>query len=112
MARSTQQEIFEGLKASFNASIPSGVTIAERAVSRALAGRNADPKWIKKNFSVLVDKVQIDAYRVYLEAEKSAARAAFDRTFLPLLNGTAGPKDMVKLLGDNFYSLDKFFLSL
>jgi hypothetical protein len=112
MDRFTQQEIFEQLKASFNARIPSGMTIAERAVSRALAGRNADPKWIKKHFSVLVAKVQSDAYRVYLDAEKSAAREAFDRTFLPLLNGTAEPRDIVNLLGDNFFSLDKFFLSL
>jgi hypothetical protein len=112
MARSTQHEILEHLKASFNANIPTGVTIAERAVSRALAGRKADPKWIKKNFSELVNKVQIDAYRVYLEAEKSAARKAFSTAFLVRLNSSAKPKDVIKLLGDNFYSLDKFFLSL
>lgn len=112
MAISTQEQLSKQLVASFKASVPSGITIAERAINQALAGRKADPKWIKKNFSKLIDKVQIDAYRVYLEAEKSAARKAFGKIFLPRLRKTATPKDVIKLLGDNFYALDKFFLSL
>ncbi|HEY2497434.1 MAG TPA: type II restriction endonuclease [Candidatus Angelobacter sp.] len=112
MASSTQAQVLEQLKASFYGAIPSGITIAERAVSRALAGRRADPKWIKRNFSTLVEQVQKDAYRVYLEAEKSAARKAFTSTFLPRITKTANPKEVILMLGNNFYALDKFFLSL
>lgn len=112
MANSNQEQIIEQLKASFDATIPSGITIAERAVSRALTGHRADPKWIKKNFSTLVEKVQVDAYQVYLEAEKFAARKAFAGTFLPRINKSANPKEVIQWLGNNFYALDKFFLGL
>jgi hypothetical protein len=112
MVVSAQESLREQLIASFKASIPSGLTIAERAIDRATARRKADPKWIKRNFSKLIEQVQVDAYRVYLEAEKSAARKAFAKTFLPQLRKTASPEEVIKLLGDNFYALDKFFLSL
>jgi hypothetical protein len=112
MAKASQEDVFVQLKTSFRASIPTGITIAERAVRRALVGHERDAKWIKKNFSALVEKVQKDAYKVYVEAEKAAGRNALADAFLPQLKKNARPPEVIQLLSDNFYALDRFFLTL
>jgi hypothetical protein len=45
---------------------------ATAAVNRALFGRDGDDAWIRQNFSVLVENVQVDAYAEYLTAQEIA----------------------------------------
>jgi hypothetical protein len=71
-----------------------------------------DNVWIRQNFSNLVEHVQIDAYREYLAAEQSAGSKALSDVFLPLIGEHATAAQMVGVLGQYFYALDRFFLGL
>jgi hypothetical protein len=112
MRAPTDEEIKERLKEEFNRRITSGQAIATRAVARALAGRDNDAAWIKTNFSALVEQVQIDAYRDYLESEKDAGREAMAAVFVPMVGNPSTGEDGVRLVGGYFYALDRFYLGL
>lgn len=105
-------EVLKLLKKAFARHIPSGHTIAAAAVRNAIAGHENDPGWIKSNFSILVESVQIAAYETYLEVEKRIGQAALSEVFLPLLSEHATASDALRIVGENFYALDKFFLGL
>lgn len=106
------QDVDAALSQAFRRRIPSGGTIASRAVREGLAGHEEDPVWVKKNFSKLVERVQIAAYEAYLEEEQKAGKEALAEAFLPLVKPGAGPTDVVHLMGDYFFALDRFFLRL
>lgn len=106
------QDTHELLRAAFRRRIPTGNIIAARAVARALAGHDGDDAWIRQNFSDLVERVQVDAYEEYVAAEQLAGSRAIADVFLPLIGEQATAAQMVDVLGEYFYSLDKFFLGL
>lgn len=108
----TTEEIHAALKAVFQAQIPSGSSIAAKAVAQGLAGHEKDIKWIRENFSILVEHVQVDAYHAYLKAEQDAGSKALASVFLGLAGTNATGKEVVGILGNYFYSLDRFFLGL
>jgi len=95
-----------------NLYLPKGEKICKDAMNLVLGNKKSNKSWIKKNFSDIVEKVQSEAYRLYLEAEKPAAIAAFRKTFGPLLKKDATAEDFFRLIENNFFALDKFFLSL
>ena len=105
-------QVHELLRRAFLRSIPSGNEIAARAVHNALADRVGDDAWIRQNFSNLVEHVQIDAYEEYRAAEQVAGSMALAEVFLPLIGEHADARQMVDVLGQYFYSLDRFFLGL
>jgi hypothetical protein len=92
--------------------IPSGPTIAAKAVAAGLVGHEENAAWIKRNFSKLVERVQIDAYNLYLAEEGEAGSKALVEAFLPLVPANAKPADVVHLVGSYFPSLDRVFLRL
>jgi hypothetical protein len=106
------EQVHELLRKAFLKSIPSGNQIAATAVHKALADREADDEWVRQNFSNLVEHVQIDAYQEYLAAEKVAGSKALADVFLPLIGEHADARQMVDVLGQYFYALDRFFLGL
>jgi hypothetical protein len=110
----TDQELqtFEELKRVFRSEIPSGKAIATDAVRHALGNKKATPKWVKKNFSVLVESIQADAYERYLIAERKAWKKTFAVVFGPLHGKCTTPGEVADLISGNFYALDRFFLSL
>ena len=65
-----------------------------------------------RNFSNLVEHVQVDAYQEYLAAEQIAGSRALSDVLLPLIGEHATAKQSVDVLGEYFYALDRFFLSL
>jgi len=114
MTLATDQELqtYEELRSAFRSEIPSGKAIANDAVKRALRNNKASAEWVKKNFSVLVESIQADAYERYLVAERKAWKKTFAAVFGPLHGKCTTPGEVAELISDNFYALDKFFLSL
>jgi hypothetical protein len=64
------------------------------------------------NFSNLVEPVQVDAFEAYLAAEQIAGSRALADVFLPVIGEQANAAQMVGILGQYFYALDRFFLGL
>jgi hypothetical protein len=91
--------------------IPSGRAIADAAITDALVGYDGDIQRIKENFSVLINDVQIDAYRLYQAAESDAAGKAIMKVMRPLVAGTTAD-DAFSYLSGKFAILDRFSLSL
>jgi len=77
-----------------------------------LGKRATDKQWIKSNFSKLIEEIQLKAYELYQNAERPAAAQAFREVFSALLPKTPNSEDFFKLLNDNFWVLDRFFLGL
>jgi hypothetical protein len=110
LATEQEHHTYEDLKRVFKSDIPSGKSIATAAVRHALKKRNA--VWVKKNFSVLVESIQEDAYQRYLSVERKAWKKTFAAVFGPLHGGCTTPGEVADLICGNFYALDKFFLGL
>lgn len=105
-----QEEILATLKGRFN--VPGGMEICTDAM-RVLLGDNADnQEWIKANFSTLVNDIQIAAYERYLSLETPAAAYAIRRTFSELLPANASAEDLFKVIEENIWVFDRFFLGL
>jgi len=103
-------ENLQQLKTVFNAEVPSGSTIALASIRDTLSKKNSH--WVKRNFSQLVQSIQIEAYERYLAYEKIGWQAAFTSVFGPLLHGCSSSEELAAIIIDNFYTLDKFFLGL
>jgi hypothetical protein len=108
----SSEDVHDLLRKALQRKIPSGNQIAATAVQKALAGTDVDDAWIRQNFSSLVEHVQIDAYEEYLAAEQKAGSQALSDVFLPVIGENATAKEMVAVLGQYFYALDRFFLGL
>ena len=105
-----EEQVLEKLKKAF--SVPGGGEITTKAMCEVLGAKAADKQWIKSNFSNLVEEIQLKAYAHYQSAERPAAAKAFRKVFSELLPKTPNPEDFFKLLDDNFWVLDRFFLGL
>lgn len=112
MATDQELQTYEELRSVFRSEIPSGKDIANDAVKHVLRNKKASPEWVKKNFSALVESIQEDAYERYLLAERKAWKTTFATVFGPLHGKCTTPGEVADLISDNFYALDKFFLSL
>ncbi|GGH10744.1 hypothetical protein GCM10011586_29200 [Silvibacterium dinghuense] len=110
LPKRNQDELLEQLKSTFKASVPSGSIIAMQAIEAAIKGKS--PRWIKGNFSGLVQSIQSDAYDRYLVYEKKGWEKAFRKVFGPTLKDCSSPEQVADLMIENFYVFDKFFLSL
>jgi hypothetical protein len=104
--------IFAELQRVFHDGIASPAAIAEGAVKKCLCGHEDDPDWIKDNFSALVERVQATTDEDHQQAQQQAGRLAFSHVLLPLAGEEATAADFVRLLGDNFHELDRFFVGL
>ncbi len=93
-------------------SLPSGQSIISEAVVNSLGDNKANSEWIKANFSYLVETTQMEAYKVYLEAERPAAIRAIRSTLKDQLPANPTSDDFFDVLERNFWALDRFFLSL
>lgn len=107
----TDEEVLALLADGFHKRIPPGRVIAARAVANSLGDRDQDVEWIKRNFSVLVEQVQADAYEDYKRAERIAGTDTIAEVFIGLLGGRSA-EQTVNLFGAHFFALDRFFLGL
>ena len=104
--------VLASLKKNLHKILPKGQKVFEIAAKKELTGRENDIQWIKKNFSNLVENIQVTAYDVYKTEEKKSVAYAFRETLKPLLSKTADADEVFQLLEEQFWALDKFFLSL
>ncbi|BAV34770.1 restriction endonuclease [Sulfuricaulis limicola] len=105
-----EEEVLEALKESFD--IPGGSEITAGAMKQVLGKKVNDKEWIKKNFSDLIEEIQLIAYDHYLRAERPAGADAFRKVFTSLLPEKPVADDFFNLLEKNFWALDRFFLGL
>ena len=106
----TEEEVLKALKKELK--LPSGDEICVQAMRNILGNHESDKDWIKKNVSELVEKVQLDAYGLYLKAERPAVNRAFKKVLGGELPSGASSAQFFDLLEANFWALDRFFLGL
>lgn len=109
-----QEELTQLLTIAARKHIPTGSAIAERAMAKVLKEQkfNGRSLWLKRNFSMLVEEVQVRAFELYLESQAPAADIAFREILGPLLPSKPTKAQFFELLHDNFQAIDRFFLGL
>jgi len=88
--------------------------ITEEAVDNIITKKDLNIDQIKENFDSLFSDIEKEAYRLYLEYEKIYGKEVF-RAFIEYLYEARMIKSISELkevLGDYFYSFDRFFLSI
>lgn len=96
----------------FKKNIPSPTDIARSAIDTGLSGNKGKPDFIKKNFSHLVEQLQVDAYNIYLVAQKKAWKKAIARFCASNLDKNAKLDEVVAFLQERLKDFDGFFLSV
>ncbi len=86
--------------------------VINEAINRKLVPPNNSPEYVKVNFSALVEELQIDAYNIYLETEKSAGQDAFRATLEDRTDVNSDREVVINIACEMFSELDRFFLSL
>ena len=107
-----EKEVLSQLTEQFRKKLPSGEKICTEAIEKQLAKNKDNPDWIKSHFSELIESTQIKAYEIYQEKERYAASLAMKEVFGKQLSDNPNKEEFFKLLGDSFWVLDRFFLSL
>jgi hypothetical protein len=102
--------ILEQLNKIYSDQVPNSRTITREALVEILTNRR-DNAWIKEHFSELVESLQVEAYQRYLKYESKTWRVAFASVFGPKLRECDTPDKVAAVIGNHFFSLDKFFLS-
>lgn len=112
MATEAVQHIEGELHRAFVDRMPSAMAVAEAAAAHCLGDRAGDAPWLKAHFSVIAETALLSAHEYYLEAQRQAARAAFNSVLVPMVGERASAGELAGILADNFHSIDRFFGSL
>lgn len=96
----------------FKKTIFSPASVTEEAIRRKLTPPNDTAEFIKQNFSKLVEELQVDAYNIYLEAERSSGQMAIRKELIRKVSADANREDIITASAEMFNELDRFFLSL
>jgi hypothetical protein len=96
----------------FKNHILSPIEVIQDAIGRKLIPPHDTPQYIKENFSALVEELQIDAYRLYLETEKSAGQSAIRTVLSGRTSSDTAKEEVIAEVCSMFTELDRFFLSL
>ena len=107
-----EQQVLDDLKSVFRQHVPAGTALVEKAFEDEFQGKEMDVERIKSSFSMLVEKIQLDAYRLYQEAERHGADQAYRTVLGPILTENPTKDDFFNLLSNTFWSFDRFFLGL
>lgn len=90
--------------------LPDGAV--EAAMRRSLPPDRNTPEYIKQNFSRLVEDIQEEAYRVYLNSEKQAGQTAMREYLSEIITLDADRETTMSAVSECFNDFDRFFLSL
>jgi hypothetical protein len=88
--------------------------ITEEAVNNIVTSKNLTVEEIKDNFDLIFSDIEKEAYRLYLIYEEIYGKEVF-RAFIEYLYQSRRIQkisELKEILGEYFYSFDKFFLSL
>ena len=92
--------------------IPNAETLVQWAVEARIGQRNDVESFIRGNFSSLVEELQVDAYKLYLECEQHSASSIIRKSVAERLPAGSGADNALDVIAGSFGELDKFFLSL
>ena len=73
---------------------------------------NITPEYAKSHFSSLVEKLQIDAYNVYLKEQKHYGQIAINDYLVSSVPKNASANKAISVAALSFEEFDRFFLSL
>jgi len=96
----------------FKETIPSPTSVIQKAIQSKVVPPYDSPAYIKAHFSQFVEELQLNAYNIYLEAEKSTGEAAIRKLLSERTSENASKSEVISAVGDMFNDLDKFYLSL
>jgi len=86
--------------------------VIEEAISRKVVAPYDSADYLKDNFSRLVEELQVDAYKIYLEAEQREGIKAIREKLQERISTVSSANDVIEEAAKMFSELDKFFLSL
>lgn len=92
--------------------MPSPVRVIDMAMERRLVAPNDTAEYMKANFSFLVERLQVDAYNIYLEEEKKAGSAAMEDYIKHRVSEDVPAYQVASTVSSMFGEFDRFFLSL
>lgn len=104
------EQIYRSLKENF--SLPSGDKVFKYALKRVAGERISDKGWIKANFSQLIEDLQNEAYRHYLELEEPAAAKALKVTYEKLFPEQGKREQFLDVLASSTQPLSRFYLGI
>lgn len=107
-----EQKVLELLKEHRDKVLPTGREITTAAIKKELGANRNNLTWIKSHFSELVESTQITAYEIYKAEERTCVSQAVKKVFGKFLPSKPTANDLFKVLENNFWSIDQFFLSL
>lgn len=96
----------------FRQNIPSPTDIIEQAISNKIIPPLENVEYLKRNFSNLVEELQIDAYEIYLKAEEKEGKRVINKVLKERVSENSSVTDVIEESAKMFKELDKFFLSL
>lgn len=96
----------------FREQVLSPSDVIYEAIAKKLITPNNTPEFIKDNFGILVEELQIDAYNIYLETEQSVGRKTIRETLENRTEDDADRETVIETACEMFSELDRFFLSL
>lgn len=96
----------------FKQRIPSSLKVINEAIDLKLVPPCNDIDYIKKNFSALVEELQIDAYNLYLKAEEKEGVRAIKEYLRQRVSPSSTVEDVIEEAAKMFKDLDRFCLSL
>ena len=107
-----EEKVLLELKKNLKKHLPSGIDIISRTIESYGEKKLQDTSWIKKNFSEIIEDVQLQAYSLYKTEEHKCAAIVFREVFGKQLKESSTKEDFFELLEKNFWALDRFFLGL
>lgn len=96
----------------FKKDVPPPSDVALQAIKTKLTHKRNTAKYIKQNFSGLVEDLQIKAYGIYFKAEKAAGCKTIEAALSKRIGQKPTIKSVISEVGSMFAELDRFYLSL
>lgn len=95
----------------FKEHVVSSNDAVEQAIAGAIPKKNAK-QYIKKNFSALVTKIQLETYGIYQKSERKAGKKAIKEYLSKAVPPKASRADAIDAASKQFDKFNSFFLSL
>lgn len=96
----------------FKQCIPSLTDLIEDVLRKKVVPPYDDADYLKRNFSKLVEELQIDAYNSYLEAEEREGMRVIHKCLSERVSADSSTSDVIDEASKMFKALERFFLSL
>jgi EcoRII C terminal len=109
--RASASMVSSKIFADIKGAIPKADEIARQAIETALVSVSDHALYVRENFSQLVEVLQVKAYDIYKEHERSAGAKAMRVEFERKLKPDAKIADILEIFELSFFELDKLFLS-